>query len=34
MLAEAIVAPLQSDRPDLLFSTVVVDRRGIALGLA
>lgn len=33
-LADAIAAPLRSDRPDGLFPTVVVDERGIALGLA
>jgi phosphoribosyl-ATP pyrophosphohydrolase/phosphoribosyl-AMP cyclohydrolase len=32
-LGDAIVAPLASDRPDGLFSTVVVDERGVALGL-
>ena len=32
-LAEAFAAPLQSDRPDGLWPTVVVDERGIALGL-
>ncbi len=31
-LAEAFAAPLKSDRPDGLWSTVVVDERGIALG--
>lgn len=33
-LAEAIAAPLRSDRPDGLFPTIVVDERGLALGLA
>jgi len=33
-LADAIAAPLRSDRPDGLFPTVVADERGIALGLA
>lgn len=33
-LADAIAAPLRSDRPDGLFPTVVVDERGLALGLA
>jgi len=33
-LAEAIVAPMRSDRPDGLWPTVVVDERGCALGLA
>ena len=33
-LADAIVAPLTSDRPDGLWPTVVVDESGIALGLA
>jgi phosphoribosyl-ATP pyrophosphohydrolase len=32
-LAEAFAAPLQSDRPDGLWPTVVVDGRGVALGL-
>ena len=32
-LAEAFAAPLNSDRPDGLWPTVVVDERGIALGL-
>ena len=32
-LADAIVAPLVTDRPDGLFPTVVVDERGNALGL-
>ena len=31
-LAEAFAAPLQSDRPDGLWPTVVVDERGVALG--
>jgi phosphoribosyl-ATP pyrophosphohydrolase len=31
-LAEAFTAPLQSDRPDGLWPTVVVDERGVALG--
>ncbi len=33
-LAEAIAAPLTSDRPDGLWPTVVVDQSGVALGLA
>lgn len=33
-LADAIAAPLRSDRPDGLFPTVVVDERGLVLGLA
>lgn len=33
-LAEAVAAPLTSDRPDGLWPTVVVDERGLALGLA
>src|SRR5205085_7207867 len=33
-LADAIAAPLQSDRPDGLWPTVVVDEHGVALGLA
>lgn len=33
-LADAIVAPLVSDRPDGLWPTVVTDERGAALGLA
>jgi len=33
-LAEAIASPLRSDRPDGLWPTVVVDRCGLALGLA
>jgi len=33
-LADAIAAPLKSDRPDGLFATVVCDERGVALGLA
>lgn len=33
-LAEAIAAPLTSDRPDGLYPTVVVDELGVALGLA
>lgn len=33
-LADAIAAPLRSDRPDGLWPTVVVDEAGIALGLA
>lgn len=33
-LAEAISAPLRSDRPDGLWPTVVVDEHGVALGLA
>src|SRR5918996_526676 len=32
-LAEAVAAPLASDRPDGLWPTVVVDERGVALGL-
>src|SRR5690606_25964618 len=33
-LAEAIAAPLTSDRADGLWPTVVVDQHGVALGLA
>lgn len=33
-LADAIAAPLTSDRPDGLWPTVVCDERGMALGLA
>lgn len=33
-LAQAIAAPLVSNRPDGLFATVVTDERGTALGLA
>ena len=33
-LAEAIAAPMTSDRPDGLWPTVVVDQGGVALGLA
>ncbi len=33
-LADAIAAPLVSDRPDGLWPTVVTDERGMALGLA
>ena len=33
-LADALAAPLRSDRPDGLWPTVVVDERGEALGLA
>jgi len=33
-LAEALVAPLRSDRPDGLWPTVVCDEQGAALGLA
>lgn len=33
-LGEAIAAPLVSDRPDGLWPTIVVDERGVALGLA
>lgn len=33
-LADAILAPATSDRPDGLFPTVVCDERGVALGLA
>lgn len=32
-LADAIMAPLVTDRPDGLYPTVVVDERGVALGL-
>lgn len=32
-LADAIVAPLRSERPDGLWPTVVTDERGVALGL-
>jgi phosphoribosyl-ATP pyrophosphohydrolase len=32
-LAEALTAPVRSDRPDGLWPTVVVDERGVALGL-
>lgn len=32
-LADGIIGPLKSDRPDGLFPTVVVDEQGIALGL-
>jgi phosphoribosyl-ATP pyrophosphohydrolase len=32
-LADAIAAPLRSDRPDGLWPTVVVDEAGVALGL-
>ena len=32
-LADGIMAPLVSDRPDGLFPTVVVDERGVCLGL-
>jgi phosphoribosyl-ATP pyrophosphohydrolase/phosphoribosyl-AMP cyclohydrolase len=32
-LADAFLAPLASDRPDDLWPTVVVDERGVALGL-
>ena len=32
--ADAIAAPLKSDRPDGLWPTVVVDEQGVALGLA
>jgi phosphoribosyl-ATP pyrophosphohydrolase len=32
-LAEAFTAPMRSDRPDGLWPTVVVDARGVALGL-
>lgn len=34
LLADAIAAPLTSDRPDGLFATVVTDEQGVALGLA
>lgn len=33
-LADALVAPIKSDRPDGLWPTVVCDEHGIALGLA
>ncbi len=33
-LADAVAAPLVTDRPDGLFATVVCDERGTALGLA
>jgi len=33
-LADAIVAPMRSDRPDGLWPTVIVDESGVALGLA
>lgn len=33
-LAEAFAAPMQSDRPDGLWPTVVCDEHGVALGLA
>ncbi|MCP4246747.1 MAG: phosphoribosyl-ATP diphosphatase [bacterium] len=33
-LADAVAAPLVSDRPDGLWPTVVVDEHGVALGLA
>ena len=33
-LADAIAAPLASDRPDGLWPTIVCDERGLALGLA
>ncbi|GMV36352.1 MAG: hypothetical protein AMXMBFR61_08600 [Fimbriimonadales bacterium] len=33
-LAEAIAAPLTTDRPDGVWPTVVADQRGVALGLA
>ncbi len=33
-LADAVAAPLRSDRPDGLWPTVIVDELGIALGLA
>lgn len=33
-LADAIAAPLTSDRPDALWPTVVVNEHGVALGLA
>lgn len=33
-LADAIAAPMRSDRPDGLWATVVCDRHGVALGLA
>jgi phosphoribosyl-ATP pyrophosphohydrolase len=33
-LADAISAPLKSDRPDGLWATVVCDEQGVALGLA
>lgn len=34
LLADAIMAPLVSDRPDGLWPTLVTDERGVALGLA
>jgi len=33
-LADSIVAPMKSDRPDGLWPTIVCDERGVALGLA
>ncbi len=33
-LADAVAAPLRSDRPDGLWPTVIVDETGVALGLA
>jgi len=33
-LADALAAPLRSDRPDGLWATVVTDEHGVALGLA
>ena len=33
-LADGLAAPLASDRPDGLWPTVVIDERGVALGLA
>jgi phosphoribosyl-ATP pyrophosphohydrolase len=33
-LGEAVAAPLQSDRPDGLWPTIVVDEHGVALGMA
>jgi phosphoribosyl-AMP cyclohydrolase / phosphoribosyl-ATP pyrophosphohydrolase len=33
-LGDALAAPLQGDRPDALWPTVVVDEHGVALGLA
>lgn len=34
MLAEVLIAVLRSDRPDGLWPTVIVDRLGVAIGLA
>lgn len=33
-LAEAIIAPMKSDRPDGLFATIIADEQGQVLGLA